>query len=72
MLNTYEAKTDDQGNLLVPEGLKLPEGCRILITVLEESPTPQANDEALLSEQSLAADWVDPAEDEAWKSLNQD
>lgn len=72
MLNTYEAKTDDQGNLLVPEGLKLPEGCRVLITVLEESPAPQANDEALLSEQSLAADWDNSAEDEAWKSLSQD
>ncbi|USE38673.1 hypothetical protein [Endozoicomonas sp. SCSIO W0465] len=72
MLNTFEAKTDEQGNILVPSGIKLPEGCRILITVLDESPKHQVNDEALLSEKSLAADWDNPDEDEAWKSLNQD
>ena len=47
MLNTYEARTDEQGNLLVPVGVKLPEDCRVLITVLDESPSLQANDEAL-------------------------
>ncbi len=52
MLRTYEAQTDEQGNLLVPEGLKLPEGCRVLITVLDEPARQPVNDEALLSEQS--------------------
>ena len=72
MLHTYEAQTDEQGNLLVPEGLKLPEGCRVLITVLDEPARQPMNDEALLSEQSLAEDWDNPEEDEAWSSLNQD
>ena len=72
MLNTYEAMTDDQGNLRVPDGLKLPEGCRVLITVLDEAPRQQANEEALLSEKSLAEDWDKPEEDDAWAHLNQD
>ena len=72
MLNTYEARTDEQGNLLVPDSLKLPEGCRVLITVLEESPKKLANDEALLSENTLAKDWNRPEEDDAWQSLNQE
>ena len=72
MLNTYEASTDGQGNILVPEGLKLPEGCRVLITVLDETPKLLVNEEALLSEKSLSEDWEKPEEDEAWASLNRD
>ena len=72
MLNTYEATTDEQGNLCIPEGLKLPEGCRILITVLEELPVATTNDEALLSEPSLGVDWNKPEEDDAWNCLNQE
>ena len=72
MLNTYEAKTDLHGNILMPEGLNLPQGCRVLITVLDEEPRHPVNEEALLSEKSLAEDWNKPEEDEAWASLNQE
>ena len=69
---TYEALTDGQGNLCLPANIQLPEGCRVLITVLNELPKTQINDEALLSEQSLAEDWDKPDEDEAWASLSRE
>ena len=72
MLNTYEARTDAEGNLKVPDGVVLPEGCRVLITVLEEDPKTQVNDEALLSEQALAEDWSTLEEDEAWQGLSRE
>ena len=69
---TYEAQTDEQGNLCLPANIKLPEGCRVLITVLDENPRQQVNDEALLSEKALAEDWDKPEEDEAWSSLGRE
>lgn len=52
MPTTYETKADERGNLCLPPNIKLPEDCRILVTVLDEPPkSQQANDEALLSEQ---------------------
>ncbi|WP_263079841.1 hypothetical protein [Endozoicomonas sp. Mp262] len=70
---TYEAKTDEQGNLCLPPNIKLPEGCRILVTVLDELPKlQQINDEALLSEKALAEDWDKPEEDEAWSTLGKE
>ena len=77
MLNTYVAETDEQGNLNLPEGMRLPEGCKVLITVLQEEAlkktSPQkANDEALLSESALEEDWDKPEEDDAWNCLNRE
>lgn len=72
MLNTYVAETDEQGNLQLPKGLRLTEGCRILITVLDDASKPKANDEALLSESALREDWDKPEEDEAWDCLIQE
>lgn len=72
MLNTYEARIDEQGNLQIPEGIVLPEGCKVLITVLQEQPEVRANEEALLSEQVLKEDWEKKEEDDAWQSLNRE
>lgn len=73
MPTTYETKTDEQGNLCLPPNIKLPEDCRILVTVLDEPPkSQQANDEALLSEQVLSEDWDKPEEDEAWSTLGRE
>ena len=66
------AETDEQGNLQLPKGLRLPEGYRILITVLDDASTPKANDEALLSESALREDWDKPEEDDAWDCLNKE
>ena len=72
MFQTYKATVDNQGNLKLPDNLVLPSGSKVLITILEESPGQQVNDEALLSEPSLAADWNKPDEDEAWECLQQE
>jgi hypothetical protein len=42
---------------------------RALVTILEERPTDQPAETALLSETALAEDWDRPEEDEAWEHL---
>ena len=51
---------------------------RALVTVLDESPAPDpqslagsALECALMSEASLAEDWLRPEEDEAWAHLSE-
>ncbi len=72
MFQTYKATIDKQGNLKLPDNLVLPSGSQVLITILEESPGPRINDETVLSEPSLAADWNKPEEDEAWECPQQE
>ncbi|ACH84630.1 MULTISPECIES: hypothetical protein [Acidithiobacillus] len=62
MLQPIEVEIDAQGRIH-PVGMNkaLPVG-RALLTLL----TPPANEEALLSEASLAEDWLKPEEDAAW------
>ncbi|WOG26351.1 hypothetical protein [Endozoicomonas sp. 8E] len=72
MFQTYKATVDSKGNLKLPDNLVLPSGSNVLITILEESPGQRVNDEVLLSEPSLAADWNKPDEDEAWECLQQE
>jgi hypothetical protein len=62
---TIEAEVDEQGIIRPREGVSLPPGARLLITVLE----PEAFDTALASEAALAADWSRPEEDAAWADL---
>jgi predicted DNA-binding antitoxin AbrB/MazE fold protein len=66
MMTTVEAEVDDQGNIKPKEPIALAPGSRVLVTVLESSQT----ETALLSEASLAADWLRPEEDAAWSDLN--
>jgi hypothetical protein len=66
---TVEAEVDDQGNIRPTEPVKLAPGARLLVTVLEPQDVADA---ALLSEQSLAADWDRPEEDAAWSHLPQE
>jgi hypothetical protein len=71
MLQTIEAVTDRNGILRLPEPLKLPKRRRVIITILNEEPTDDLADPALLSEPALAKDWDRPEEDEAWSHLAQ-
>ena len=76
MLQTYEATIDAEGNIRLLEPVHLTAGHRVLVTVLTEA-TPDtlalelALDTALLSEQSLAEDWMRPEEDDAWAHLQE-
>lgn len=71
MLQTIEAVTDEKGALKILESIKLPKKRRVIITILNEEPSEEAFNLALLSESSLAADWLRPEEDEAWSHLAQ-
>ena len=71
MLQTIEAVTDEKGELRIPEPIKLPKKRRVIITILNEEPTEEAFNLALLSEVALAVDWLRPEEDEAWSHLAQ-
>ena len=69
MIQTVEAVIDEQGNVKLPDDLRLPTGRRALVTVLEENSHIDLPETALLSEEALGEDWLRPEEDEAWLHL---
>lgn len=71
MIQTFEGVVDQKGRLRFLETVKLPPMRRVLITVLDEEADISARDSAMLSEASLAVDWLTPEEDVAWSHLNQ-
>ena len=71
MLKTIEAMIDEKGVLRFLEPIQLPKKRRVIITILNEEPTEEAFNLALLSEAALATDWLRPEEDEAWSHLAQ-
>ena len=71
MLQTIEAVIDENGMLRLFEPIKLPKRRRVIITILDEEPSEDAFNLALLSEAALAKDWLRPEEDEAWSHLAQ-
>ena len=71
MLRTIEAVTDQNGKLRILEPVKLPKRRRVIITILNEEPSEDVINLALLSEPALARDWERPEEDEAWSNLAQ-
>lgn len=71
MLKTIEAVIDQDGTLRFLEPIQLPKFRRVLITILNDEPTEEMTNLALLSEPALAKDWERPEEDKAWARLNQ-
>ncbi len=71
MLQTIEAVIDEKGMLRLLEPIRLPKLRRVLITILDEDPSGDAVNLALLSEAALTRDWLQPEEDEAWSHLAQ-
>ena len=65
---TVEAVIDEQGNVKILQPIALQGARRALVVVLDEPVLPVA-ETALLSEASLAEDWMRPEEDEAWSYL---
>ncbi len=68
MIRTVEAVIDETGTVRLLEAVHLDGARRALVTILEEEPTEQVSETALLSEPSLAEDWLTP-EDAAWSHL---
>ncbi len=71
MLQAVEGMIDQDGRLIILGNFSLPRSRRVIITILDEEPSEDAIDGALLSEASLALDWDSPEEDEAWSHLAQ-
>jgi len=69
MIQTIKAVVDEHGRVRLLEEVKLTGVRRALVTILEEAPSSEASEIALLSEQALAEDWERPEEDEAWSHL---
>ena len=68
MHQTLEAVVNEGGEVRLLEPLHLPNARRALVTILEE-PAINVPETALLSEKTLAEDWLRPEEDEAWSHL---
>lgn len=69
MSQTIEAIIDENGNIQLLEPVQLEKACRALVTILDDEPAAKASETALLSEKSLAEDWLRPEEDKAWSHL---
>ncbi len=71
MLQTIEAVIDQNGILRVLEPIQWPKHRRGLITILNEEPSDELGNLALMSEVALARDWERLEDDEAWSHLAQ-
>ncbi len=71
MLRAFEGVIDQDGRLITTERIHLSKPHAVIVTVLDEITTGEANELALLSEAALARDWDRPEEDEAWSHLVQ-
>lgn len=71
MLQSVKGIIDQDGKLRVLEDVNLPKSRRVIIVILDEEPTDEDNNLALMSEAALARDWDRPEEDEAWSHLAQ-
>ncbi len=71
MLQTIEGIIDKNGKLRILEKVNLPKSRRVIITILNEEPSDEATNLAVLSEPALARDWERPEEDKAWSHLAQ-
>jgi len=69
MIQSVEAIIDPEGNVYLLESVKLSSSKKAIVTILEENPIISTSETALLSEATLAKDWLRPEEDEAWSHL---
>ena len=66
MRQAIEAEIDKEGNVRLTEEIKLKEGHKALVIILDEKE--DLPETALLSESTLAKDWDRVEEDDAWKA----
>ncbi len=71
MSRTLKALLEPGGTVRLLEPVKVDAPQHALLTILEDSDIQGLPTAALLSEASLAADWLRPEEDEAWAHLQQ-
>ncbi|MFA7173105.1 MAG: hypothetical protein WC340_06780 [Kiritimatiellia bacterium] len=66
MLHSVEATIEANGKVRLTKPVHLKHACRAIVTIFMKPEVPEIS---LLSEQSLAADWDTPEEDNAWSHL---
>lgn len=71
MLQTFRGIIDQNGKLRILESVQLPKSRQVIITILDDEPTDELLNLALLSEPALAREWENAEEDEAWSHLAQ-
>jgi len=71
VLQSIEAMIDENGVLKLLEPIQLPKSRRVIITILNDEPSEEMTNLALLSEPALGREWNRPEEDEAWSHLAQ-
>jgi hypothetical protein len=71
MLQSIEGMTDQEGKLRILGEVTLPKSRRVIITILDEEPSDELSNLALISEAVLAKDWDRPDEEQAWSHLAQ-
>ncbi len=69
MIQTVEAVIAIDGKVHLLSPLRVPVPRRAFVTILEEEPTINIPETALMSEAALAEDWNRTEEDEAWLHL---
>jgi len=68
MKQTVDAIIDENGHVRLVEPVRIKGVHRALVTVLDEPPE-QIDEVTQLTEKSLAEDWLNAEEDEAWAHL---
>jgi len=66
---TIEAYIDKRGQVHLDEPVVLSGPRKVLVTIIDEESTPET---ALLSQETLAKDWLIEEEDAAWNHLQKD
>src|SRR4051794_33268944 len=71
MLRTVKATINKNGKVKLAEPVSLRSASRALVTILDDDTAEddRSNEAALLSESSLARDWLRPEEDKAWEHV---
>ena len=70
MLQTYRGIIDQDGKLKILEDVQLPRSRQVILTILDDEPTDDLINLAVLSESALAEDWERPEEDESMVTLS--
>ncbi|NCO35695.1 MAG: hypothetical protein AUJ92_04000 [Armatimonadetes bacterium CG2_30_59_28] len=69
MVRAVEAVIDETGAVRLLEAICLSSARRAVVTILDDEPLSLVSETALLSEASLAEDWLRPEEEAAWSHL---
>lgn len=71
MKQPVEALINEQGHVRLVEPVKI-KGVHRALVIISEEPPVEIDETTQLAEKSLAEDWLQPEDDEAWSHLNPD